>query len=373
MSNQSSNDILVKLNVLKKALLEERNKSEYLTKEIGQYKEELIIKQEQIDKLKEELLQFKDNSSKKQIKRFFSNLFTEEDEEIQQKQLFDNTKLTKENEELLEKVKSLQNEKSFINTKLNETMSDYSNLKAKYEAKFAEIQKDSSDQLQKYIKEISTKNQQIAEQIGRIKIMTELCKTFDMQKFEFEKQISELKKEINDREATIQLKVDEINHLFQEQSHYLEQIEENKKEIDNLKNELLKYKPQYFDDEDNIDINQININYIFKGEILPTNKNEPKKKVEICFGKQKDCLSFKIEGNEEKIFPNSDINDITKNTKYKDRVWINIVQNKNQQNYACRFAPNKIDIILNYYEKIKVKPGILEAAFQNVTFGDYFY
>ena len=138
--NINVNDQRYKLSILKKAVIEERAKTEKITAELNKYKEELIIKQEQIDKLKEELMKIKDGSSKKQIKRFFNDLF-EEGEEEQQKMIMNNTILQIENEELKKKIKSLENEKSFISTKLNDSLSDYKNMKEMYEVQVEEMEK----------------------------------------------------------------------------------------------------------------------------------------------------------------------------------------------------------------------------------------
>ena len=82
-TSENINDQRYKISILKKAVIDERAKTEKLILELNKYKEELIIKQEQIDKLKEELMKIKDGSSKKQIKRFFNDVFEEEEEEQQ--------------------------------------------------------------------------------------------------------------------------------------------------------------------------------------------------------------------------------------------------------------------------------------------------
>ena len=65
-----SDQNLLKIEVLKKGLIEQRKKTSDLEKEVIQLKEEVIVKQETIDKLKDELVQLRDKSSKKKIQRF---------------------------------------------------------------------------------------------------------------------------------------------------------------------------------------------------------------------------------------------------------------------------------------------------------------
>ena len=118
MSTANDNNLL-KIEVLKKGLLEQRKKTGELEKEVIQLKEEVIVKQETIDKLKEELSNLRDKSSKKKIQRFITGFF---DEGEQSKIDDDETAiLKKENEDLKEKIHSLQSEKNFINSKLSES------------------------------------------------------------------------------------------------------------------------------------------------------------------------------------------------------------------------------------------------------------
>ena len=114
MSTANDNNLL-KIEVLKKGLLEQRKKTGELEKEVFQLKEAVIVKQETIDKLKEELSNLRDKSSKKKIQRFITGFF---DEGEQSKIDDDETAiLKKENEDLKEKIQSLQSEKNFINSK----------------------------------------------------------------------------------------------------------------------------------------------------------------------------------------------------------------------------------------------------------------
>ena len=142
-----SDQNLLKIEVLKKGLIEQRKKTSDLEKEVIQLKEEVIVKQETIDKLKDELVQLRDKSSKKKIQRFIKGFF---DEEEQVKVEGDETEFLKhENEELKEKINSLQNEKNFINSKLSESMTEYNTLKTKIESKVEEAKKEKDEDCKK--------------------------------------------------------------------------------------------------------------------------------------------------------------------------------------------------------------------------------
>ena len=215
MSTANDNNLL-KIEVLKKGLLEQRKKTGELEKEVIQLKEEVIVKQETIDKLKEELSNLRDKSSKKKIQRFITGFF---DEGEQSKIDDDETAiLKKENEDLKEKIQSLQSEKNFINSKLSESMTEYNSLKAKLDSKVEEAKKEMDNKVakikedfelknQNLLKQIFDKNQMLAEQSKSIKCMSELYKSFDMVKFNYEKEISTLKAELEQSTKNLEIKV----------------------------------------------------------------------------------------------------------------------------------------------------------------------
>ena len=379
MSNppQQVNDKnLLKIEVLKKGLLDERKKRSEIESEVIKLKEEVVIKQETIDKLKEELLKLRDKSSKKQIQRFISGFFEEEEE--QPKTNDEEKLLQKENEELKEKISSLENEKNFINSKLSESVTEYNNLRNKYEDQIAEIQKEKDEKIakiqqdyeiknQNLLKQIFDKNQTISEQSKSIKCMSELYKSFDMQKFDYEKEISSLKKQVEEYKKTFDVKSNEVDILLKEQNQLLKQIEEDKDEIFQLKDEIKQYKIIIED------LTPISIDYLFQGYLIPTEKNTKKRRIEISFGKYQHSLYFKEENEKEKIFVNKEISDIVYDKKSNNRVWICVFAQGAQKNYLCEFTRKETEYIIKFYKGIKVKPNLVENALMNVSLGDYFY
>ena len=74
MSSPESKALLLKIEVLKKGLLDERKKRSELEEEIIKLKEEGVIKQENLDEPKKELLRLRDKNGKTQL-GFLTNLF----------------------------------------------------------------------------------------------------------------------------------------------------------------------------------------------------------------------------------------------------------------------------------------------------------
>ena len=107
MSEQTTNPLLVKLEVLKKALKEERKRKNELEEEVIKLKEDVVIKQENLDKIKKELLKLREKNEKNQLS-FIANIIDnnneadepqKENEDEEEKEL-----LRKQIEDLNEKI-----------------------------------------------------------------------------------------------------------------------------------------------------------------------------------------------------------------------------------------------------------------------------
>ena len=360
MSTANDNNLL-KIEVLKKGLLEQRKKTGELEKEVIQLKEEVIVKQETIDKLKEELSNLRDKSSKKKIQRFITGFF---DEGEQSKIDDDETAiLKKENEDLKEKIQSLQSEKNFINSKLSESMTEYNSLKAKLDSKVEEAKKEMDNKVakikedfelknQNLLKQIFDKNQMLAEQSKSIKCMSELSSTH--------------KAELEQSTKNLEIKQSQVDILLKEQEKLLKQIEEGNNEIMQMKDEIKQYK-LIIDD-----LTPINTDYVFQGYLITKGV---KTNLEISFGKYKQSIAFQEENQKEKVFVNKDISDVVIDKKNSNRVWICIYSKGKQNNYLCEFTKKEAEYIVKFYKGIKVRQNDVgvENALMNASLGDYFY
>ena len=118
MSEQTTNPLLVKMEVLKKALKEERKRKNELEEEVIKLKEDVVIKQENLDKIKKELLKLREKNEKNQLS-FIANIIDnnneadepqKENEDEEEKEL-----LRKQIEDLNEKIASFEKEQEIIN------------------------------------------------------------------------------------------------------------------------------------------------------------------------------------------------------------------------------------------------------------------
>ena len=148
MSEQTTNPLLVKLEVLKKALKEERKRKNELEEEVIKLKEDVVIKQENLDKIKKELLKLREKNEKNQLS-FIANIIDnnneadepqKENEDEEEKEL-----LRKQIEDLNEKIASFEKEQEIINNKLTESIQANNDIKLKHEEKVNQLNKEHED------------------------------------------------------------------------------------------------------------------------------------------------------------------------------------------------------------------------------------
>lgn len=376
-----------KIDVLKKALKDSMKKNTDMEEELAKLKEDVVIKQEQIDKLKEELQKFRDNSGKKQLQRFITGFFDNEkpenEGEAEQKEIESNRirELEQEKEELQKKLTKVEEEKEFVDNKLTESIQNISNIKKEYDIQVENLKKEYDNKLQsikeesentiaQLQKELFEKNKTLNDQATSIKGMSELCKSFDVQKFDYEKQINTYKTENEENKATVEKKTKEIEKLLANQVKILQQMEDKNDEVSVLKDQIKQYKSIIED------LTPFSKDYLFRGVLIPSNKDKEgkRKNVEISFGKYKNSMYFKEEGEKEIIFVPKEIAGIFKDKRSKNRLFFCLLINGEQKTYLYEFTRKEVEYILRFYSEINGKKNTyVENALMNVSLGDYFY
>ena len=181
-------------------------------------------------------------------------------------------------------------------------------------------------------KQILEQNQTINEQTSSIKCMSELYKSFDVQKVTYEKEIVNLKKDFSESNKITEQKTKEIEILLKAQNNLLKAIETDKDEILHLKDEIRQYKSIIED------LTPLCIDHLFQGYIIPTEKGMTKKRVVLSFGKCKQSFYFKAEDEQEKIFTAKEINDIVYDKKSNNKVWLCVFIQGKQTKFLCEFT-----------------------------------
>ena len=380
MSEQPPNQLLVKLEVLKKALKEERKRKNELEEEVIKLKEDVVIKQENLDKMKKELLKLREKNGKNQLS-FIANIFDNNNEaaEPQKENEEEKELLRKQIEDFKEKIASFEKEQEIINNKLTESIQANNDIKLKHEEKIKQLSKENEDKLRETVaqyeekiknlqKQIFEQNQTINEQTSSIKCMSELYKSFDVQKVNYEKEIENLKKDLAESNKISAQKTKEVEILLKDQNNLLKAIETDKEEILHLKDEIRQYKSIIED------LTPLSIDHLFQGFLIPTEKGMVKKRVDLSFGKYKQRLYFKAEDEEEKIFLSKEIDDIVYDKKSNNKVWLCVFIQGKQTNFLCEFTRKETEYIIRFYKSIiKGKPNTVENALLNVSLSGYYY
>ena len=379
---QTPNPLLVKFEVLKKALKDERKQKSELEAEVIKLKEEVVIKQENLDKMKKELLKLREKNGKNQLS-FITNIFDNNNESAEPQKSNDDEEekelLRKQIEDLKGKLSSFEEEQNIINHKLTESIKANNELKTKHEEEVNQLNKEHEDKMNEMVsqyeekiknlqKQIFEQNQTINEQTSSIKCMSELYKSFDVQKVNYEKEIETLKKDFAESKKKSEQKTAEVEILLKDQNNLLKAIENDKDEISQLKDEIRQYKSIIED------LTPLSVDHLFQGYIIPTEKGMTKKRVDLSFGKYKQSLYFKAEDEEEKVFVAKEIGDIVYDKRSNNKVWVCVFIKGKQKNYLCEFTRKEIEFIIRFYNGIiKGKPNTVENALMNVSLGGYYY
>ena len=375
MTSSISIDPNKAINLLKKGLLDERKKTSELETEIAKLKEDNVTKQENIDKLKEELNQYRNSSKGKQIGRFFTNLFDEQkDEKSENDELKDLEieKLKKNILTLKEEIKKIKNEKENLEKNYEENKKILEEKNENFIKEIENNKKEFNIQIQKLENEINIKNKNIYENNERNRILTEYVKNFDVQKLELEKMINKYKfenenykNEINNLKNLNDKFLKDNSKLINEKKDYINNTMTDKKKIEQLQVEINQYKILIQE------LTPIPLDYTFVGNIIYN--NNIKKKVELNFGKIENKLYWLVEGEKEFYLFNNEILNMQINNNDKTKITIILKINKNKELYNCQFTEKEIEYIYRFYLDFKNKPGKYENALLNISLGDYFY
>ena len=365
-----------KLEVLKKAYRDERKKNTELEGEITKLREENVIKQETIDKLKTEYMRLRENS-KMQLPSFISGLFDKDsnnnnntapssnnsnnpnekpvpkgpdkkDEQI--------TSLQTEIEALKDKITSLEQDKVQLTTTMNEAFSLFNKNQKALTDKKDELelttQQEITSLLNDYTSQVNTLQQKLTEQNIKvdeqnksIQCMSELCRTFDLQKFNYEKEITASKKQIENYKQQTAIKGKEIQNILTSKNELQLSLKDYKEENLRLSNEVKQYK--FIIEE----LTPLSIYHVFKGKILSMNKETVNKKVEISFGKVKHSMWYLEEGSKECVLDSNDITNVWNDETYTNRLWMKIYVNRTQKVIHCEFKAKEVKGILDFYKR----------------------
>lgn len=342
---QNSDQMAFKLTILKKGILEERQKTADLQKENNNLQEDLQTQKEIVNKLQEEIVQLRNNTGKKQLTKFFNNFFEGEEDEEQHNKLKEDriNSLEGELEELKDQVNSMQKEKNFINIKLNEQIKQYEELKQESKYKM--------DEIHRYYKE---KEQYEVDDSTRINSMSEVIKKLEREKIENEKTIEIYEKDKKN-------KCIEISILFKEQNLLIDELEALRKEIQEVKEENTHLNMIIED------LTPITRKTVFKGIMILSVRPRRTVGIEFTFGKIDNALVITEAENQKGVV--IDLMYILCINRVEDNK-IEIITSKtnHEEKYVIEIRPRFIEYILKMYKDIISKKEVIEDKTINNLF-----
>lgn len=359
IQNSKEEQLVLKLNILKRGILEEREKNRQLQTENNTLKEEIHENKEYIARLQEEINVLRNNTGKKQIKNFFNTFFEGEEEEDQhnKKQEEEINKLKSELSILKEQTTSIQKEKNFINTKLNEQIKRYEELK--------KTSKNEIDQIRQYYEE---KEEYNAEDNTRIESMQVVISKLKTENYDHLKSIDSFERDIKKKAIEMEILMKGQNQL--------------EKEIGCLKNEVHELKKENIALKDEVDnLTPINKSTIFEGTRIKSLTPKKTGKIELSFGEIEDNVII-YEGKQSGRVV--DLSYIKLLNLFNDnRIDFTIKTQDYEEQYRIEFRLRYISYILQFFGEFtkkeeqlkgkKLKEESINKIFTKYSIGDTFY
>ena len=356
-NNENDKENLMKINILKKGLLEERKKNSDLNNEIIKLKEENIIYKEKITKLKskieklsKEIKEYKNNDNNNNnsyVGKFFTNFF-EDNNNNSENEEEENSNDSNTNSNLINslqnQISSLSNEKKILSNKIEENNTKFIKIKEDYENLLTNLKNDFQIKEKKYLNEIE-------EKTIRINSLTEFVKNFENEKNSYEKSITK--------------KNETLKEIIKNQEKIFNDLENKNSLIKNLNYQINEYKKIIEQ------LTPINNTLDFEGYKIINNND--KIKVIFNFSKNKNKITYKEQNKKEIIFTTKELINMNQDKNNKNIIYMEFYLNKIKYNFQYFFRNERdCEYILKFYKEIK-KPGIIQNTLFNLSLNDYFY
>lgn len=339
--------IILKFNIIKQGLINEKEKNSKLQIENNALKEEIQINKELIANLQLELNQFMSTpQQQKPIDGIFNALFRTVTDYYDEDQLVlkDNQikELVQEVVDLKSQIESLKKEKAFINAKLKELVQENTIQATKIEQL---KQSHTSSPINNRNSNTNSENSSTEDDnyfIERISTMSAVIQRQDKEKIESERLIEFYEKDQNE-------KINNIGILYMEQNLLLEEIENLRNEINQLKN----------DNKENLHLLDAYIpitkKTLFKGKLIKENDSitmgMAPKDIIITFGKKNNWLTIREVGEKDL---DVHIDNVSGMKRVENNKLMIIINNKgNTISYCIEFRANQIIYIVKYYYEAK--------------------
>ena len=406
-----NNNLKLKFEILRKALIDEKNKNKQILlenenfqreieelkkindelssknkeyeEEIKKIKEENVTKQESINKLKDELQKYRDKSSKKHTNFFFSLLESDNPENVEENDKKDLKieSLEQENIKLNKELSEIKNKLDFTDKKLTESINDLNNYKEKSKREIDDIENKYKNNIEKIKNEnmqnekklkmkIDEGEKKLVEYLKAIREKDLIIKSIESIRGDRDKDVLTMKEKIRIFDEILNKNNEEMKIVKSQNELMNKEIINYNKQIEDLKFEIQQYKIIIED------LTPLEKDYLFKGKIINEKENNYKNgiNIEVSFGKFQQSIYMKI-GEQEYFLFEKDIVDIVGNKYIPGQIKFILNKNDGKINTEIigQFTKKQGEYIRKFFIEFKIKSNNKEEELMNMSINNYFY
>ena len=352
-------DLLVKLDVLKKGIVDERKKTSALLSKIKNFEEEIKNKNKEIGKLILEKSTLIEQNTHDDIANITGTFEKAENKNAEKALIIAKEEIRKLNEQIV----NLKLEQEIRNTKMKKTNEDTEDLKKEYQVQI-KLLSEANDSIIKELKTLKNENKNIKKELEEEKkknenskdlIETESIKDLIRQKEilirekdklilekeHFEALIKDYKKSKDEAMAQLDACLKKNGELVLENSTYRDSIYAHEEDQGKMAQKLAEYK--------NMILNMSLRNQVFHVKKLGLiSQNE----IDIIFGRDKNGnYVMRIdEKNNSEMIDILDVESVSQNEKKENRIDISYMYNSKKYNISVLVHELVVDQFLDAYK-----------------------
>ena len=352
-------DLLVKLDILKKGIVEEKKKTSALSSKIKNFEEEIKNKNKEIGKLILEKSTLIEQNTHDDIANITGTFEKAENKNAEKALIIAKEEIRKLNEQIV----NLKLEQEIRNTKMKKTNEDTEDLKKEYQVQI-KLLSEANDSIIKELKTLKNENKNIKKELEEEKkknenskdvIETESIKDLMRQKEilirekdklilekeHFEALIKDYKKSKDEAMAQLDACLKKNGELVLENSTYRDSIYAHEEDQGKMAQKLAEYK--------NMILNMSLRNQVFHVKKLGLiSQNE----IDIIFGRDKNGnYVMRIdEKNNSEMIDILDVESVSQNEKKENRIDISYMYNSKKYNISVLVHELVVDQFLDAYK-----------------------
>ena len=352
-------DLLVKLDILKKGIVEEKKKTSALSSKIKNFEEEIKNKNKEIGKLILEKSTLIEQNTHDDIANITGTFEKAENKNAEKALIIAKEEIRKLNEQIV----NLKLEQEIRNTKMKKTNEDTEDLKKEYQVQI-KLLSEANDSIIKELKTLKNENKNIKKELEEEKkknenskdlIETESIKDLIRQKEilirekdklilekeHFEALIKDYKKSKDEAMAQLDACLKKNGELVLENSTYRDSIYAHEEDQGKMAQKLAEYK--------NMILNMSLRNQVFHVKKLGLiSQNE----IDIIFGRDKNGnYVMRIdEKNNSEMIDILDVESVSQNEKKENRIDISYMYNSKKYNISVLVHELVVDQFLDAYK-----------------------